>query len=342
MKKVYTLLLIGLSLMATGCLKDDMKALDQRQIDDRAIQNYLANHSVSAVKDPSGFYYEVLKSNPSGKPLGVNDVAIVYYKISLLNGTVLEAKSSKNGPPLRFLHAQGGLVPEGINYGTGLMREGEKYRFLIPSHMGLGDFFALGYIGPNEVLIAEVELLSVESRAQQMQWEDDSIKSYLGSKNITNYEGYPSGLHKYTISPGSGQFPVEGRVVRAIMKRTYLNGTKTHSFHTSDTVNIYLRRHENDHVQGASPATEGLKEGLMKMREGETAVLLVPSHLAFGGQLINIYDNKNQVVGYAGSIQVFPQKFRNDYVERDLNMQNIYPLTILKYEIKILRIYMVQ
>jgi FKBP-type peptidyl-prolyl cis-trans isomerase FkpA len=341
MKNIYIIIMFGLSLMTTGCLKEDMRALDQRQLDDKAIQTYIANHSVSAVKDPSGFYYEVLKANPSGKSIGVNDVASVYYKISLLNGTVLEARKVTNSTPLRFLHVQGGLIPEGMNYGIGLMKEGEKFRFYIPSHMGLGNFYFQGYIGPNEVLIAEVELVGVESLSQQVQWEDDSIKSYLARHNITGFESYSSGLHKYTISPGIGQYPVEGRVVRAIMKRQYLDGTKTHSFHTSDTVNIFLRKHENDYVQGASPATEGLKEGLMKMREGETAVLLVPSHLAFGGQLVNIYDNKNLVVGYAGSIQVFPQKFRNDYVEKTLNMQNIYPLTVLKYEIKILRIYLV-
>jgi FKBP-type peptidyl-prolyl cis-trans isomerase FkpA len=342
MKKIYITLIFGFSFLVYGCIKEDFQNLNQVQIDDKIIRNYIANNDVSAIKDPAGFYYEILRSNPSGQPIGPNDVVTVYYKICLLNGTVLEAKTSNNSSPLRFLHSEGGLVPEGINHGIGLMKTGEKFRFIIPSYMGFGQYYSLGYIGPNEVLIAEVELLSIENNSRQKKWEDDSIKSYLTHHNILNYESFGSGLHKYTIIPGSGQYPTEGRVVKAVMHRKYLNETKTHSFHDSDTVNIYLRKGENDYVQGASPATEGLKEGLMNMRRGETAVLLVPSHLAFGGKLINILDNKNQIVGYSGSIQVFPQKFRDEYVEKYLNMQNIYPLTILKYEIKILEIYMVQ
>jgi FKBP-type peptidyl-prolyl cis-trans isomerase FkpA len=343
MKKVYIIFIISLSILFYGCIKEDFQNFNQIQIDDSIIRNYIKNNDISAIKDPSGFYYEILQSNPSGQMIGLNDVASVYYKICLFNGTVLEAKNSNNSRPLKFLHSQGGLVPEGINHGIGLMRTGEKFRFFIPSHMGLKQFYSLGYIGPNEVLIAEIELISIESTSQQEKWEDDSIKSYLAFQNISNYASFGSGLHKYIIAPGSGPYPTVGNVVKTVMQRKYLNGTKTHSFHSSDTVNIYLRRGENDFVQGASPATEGLKEGLMNMRRGETAVLLVPSHLAFGGHLINILDNKNQIVGYSGSIQVFPQKFRDEYVEKNLmNMQNIYPLTILKYEIKILEIYMVQ
>lgn len=340
MKYKYLLItFLFFSILLNACREDDPVVIDQEKIDEELLQDYFTTNQISPNHDPNGFYYEILQENASGQVVGDHEIALVYYKISLLNGKVLEVRVAENSQPLKFLHSWGGLIPEGINYGIGLMKTGEKFRFYLPSAVAFGNFYAKAYMGRNEILIAEVELVDIETRTDQSQWEDDSIKNYLSSNNITDYEKLSSGVYKYKINSGYGSTPGVGNIVKVKMKRKYLNGIPTHSLNEGDTVDIYIPHGADDYYSNVSRATEGLKSGLLNMQLGEKAVVLVPSHLAFGGTLIEIIDNNNSVVGYNGSIQIFPQKFRDDYVENQLEMQNIYPLTILQYELQLLQIY---
>ncbi len=337
--KYLPIIFLTSSLLLNACREDEPIVVDQKKIDEELLQDYFTQHQISPIHDPDGFYYEILQENASGQVIGDHEIALVYYKISLLSGKVIEVRVAENSQPLRFLHSWGGLIPEGINYGIGLMKKGEKFKFYLPSDMAFGNFYAKGIMGRNEILIAEIELVDIETRAEQTQWEDDSIKSYLVSHQITNFETLSSGIYKYKINSGYGAMPQAGNLVKVAMKRKYLNGKPTHSLNIGDTVDIYIPQGSDDYYPNVSRATEGLKTGLLNMQLGEQAVVLVPSHLAFGGSLVEVLDNNNKVVGYNGSIQVFPQKFRDDYVEHHLEMQNIYPLTILQYELRLLQIY---
>lgn len=319
-----------------GCRELEQDKLDQDALDDQIIRQHIAEKELPAQKDPMGYYYVRLVENPGGMPVDEDQVVSVYYRISLLDGKVLESRQIVNSQPLKFMHTWGGLAPEAINYGISLMKTGEKYRFLIPSGLAFGEHYELGYFGSNEILSAEVELVKVESLTEHAAWEDDSIRKYIASHQIANCETLSSGVYKYTVNAGHGGQPVAGKVVQVVLRRKYLNETYAGDLvgAKSDTVDLYLPVGQNDYVEGISRATEGLKEGLLSMSLGEEAVILTPSHLAFGGKLIDYGDS------YGGSIQVFPQKFRDKFVKDYLGMQqNIYPLIPLKYEAKLLRIY---
>ena len=104
----------------------------------------------------SGLQYEVLTEGTGRTPTATDKVE-VNYRGTLLNGTEFDS-SYKRGQPIDFRLNQ---VIKGWTEGVQLMKEGAKYRFVIPSKLAYGRQGAGGAIGPDETLIFEVELLKV-------------------------------------------------------------------------------------------------------------------------------------------------------------------------------------
>jgi FKBP-type peptidyl-prolyl cis-trans isomerase len=105
----------------------------------------------------SGLQYEVIKEGSGPKPT-VESVVSVYYKGSLLNGKVFD--ESQPGSPIEFPVGQ--VIPGWIE-GIQLMTVGSKYKFYVPGNLGYGENGnPQGGIGPNEVLVFEVELVAIK------------------------------------------------------------------------------------------------------------------------------------------------------------------------------------
>lgn len=105
----------------------------------------------------SGLQYEVLKEANGAKPTA-NDKVKVHYVGTLTNGTKFDSSYDRGEPATFPLNG----VIKGWTEGLQLMSVGSKYKFYIPPELGYGEQGAPGAIGPNEVLIFEVELLSIE------------------------------------------------------------------------------------------------------------------------------------------------------------------------------------
>ena len=105
----------------------------------------------------SGLQYEVLEEGEGASP-GPKTEVTVHYHGTLTNGEVFDS-SVNRGTPATF-----GLdkVIKGWTEGLQLMKEGAKYKFYIPSELGYGERSPGGSIGPNEVLVFEVELITVK------------------------------------------------------------------------------------------------------------------------------------------------------------------------------------
>jgi len=116
-----------------------------------------ANKKKDGVKvTASGLQYKVLKEGEGAKP-GPESNVKVNYKGTLIDGTEFDS-SYKRGQPATF---QVGRVIKGWVEGLQLMKAGSKYEFYIPSELAYGDRGAGPVIGPNSVLVFEVELLEV-------------------------------------------------------------------------------------------------------------------------------------------------------------------------------------
>ena len=108
-------------------------------------------------KDPSGFYYEILKKGEGASPPMENSVRLHYHG-TLIDGTVFDS-SVDRGQPANF--PMSGVI-KGFSGGLTKTQVGGKIRIYIPSELGYGDNPRPGgKIKPGDTLIFECELLEI-------------------------------------------------------------------------------------------------------------------------------------------------------------------------------------
>ncbi len=106
---------------------------------------------------PSGLQYKVIDEG-KGKSPKAGDTVTVNYRGTLIDGTEFDS-SYKRGQPATF--PVNGVI-KGWTEALQLMKEGAKWQLFIPSALAYGDKGAGGMIGPNAVLIFDVELISIK------------------------------------------------------------------------------------------------------------------------------------------------------------------------------------
>ncbi|NOG97875.1 MAG: FKBP-type peptidyl-prolyl cis-trans isomerase [Ignavibacteriae bacterium] len=108
------------------------------------------------VTTESGLQYKVIEEGNGAKP-GPEDTVTVHYRGTLINGEEFDSSYKRNQPATFPVN---GVIP-GWTEALQLMKAGAKWELYIPSEIAYGARGAGGAIGPNEVLIFEVELLEV-------------------------------------------------------------------------------------------------------------------------------------------------------------------------------------
>lgn len=121
-------------------------------------QNFLNENAKKegVITLPSGLQYQVLSEGTGKKPKATDQVKC-HYEGMLVDGTLFDS-SIQRGEPATFGLNQ---VIAGWTEGLQLMKEGAKYRFFIPYHLGYGEHGAGSSIPPFATLIFDVELIEV-------------------------------------------------------------------------------------------------------------------------------------------------------------------------------------
>jgi len=110
----------------------------------------------------SGLQYKVITMGKGRKPTTSNDVK-VHYKGALIDGKVFDSSYNRNEP---VTFPVTGVI-KGWTEVLQLMPEGSKWTVYIPSDLAYGDRGAGKDIGPNEVLVFDVELLQVIDKSPE-------------------------------------------------------------------------------------------------------------------------------------------------------------------------------
>lgn len=109
----------------------------------------------------SGLQYQVLESGDEGaRSPTLEDTVEVHYKGMLRDGTVFDSSIERDKPAVFGLKH---IIP-GWQEALPMMKVGDKWKLFLPPELGYGEQGAGGDIGPNEVLIFEVELLDVKDQ----------------------------------------------------------------------------------------------------------------------------------------------------------------------------------
>lgn len=104
----------------------------------------------------SGLQYEILTPGKGPKPQATSTVK-VNYRGTTIDGNEFDSSYKRNAPATFPLNG----VIKGWTEGLQLVPVGSKVRFVIPSELAYGANGTPGGIGPDSVLVFEVELLAI-------------------------------------------------------------------------------------------------------------------------------------------------------------------------------------
>ena len=137
--------------------EDKNKVSSQSNIEEG--NNFLAENKNKdgVVTTATGLQYKVIAQGNGSKPVPTDKVS-VHYRGTLIDGTEFDS-SYKRGKPVSF--PVNGVI-KGWTEALQLMNVGSKYQLFIPSNLAYGKRGAGQTIGPDAVLIFEVELLGIE------------------------------------------------------------------------------------------------------------------------------------------------------------------------------------
>jgi FKBP-type peptidyl-prolyl cis-trans isomerase len=134
--------------------KQQQAAADNKAAGEKFLEENKTKEGI--IVTASGLQYQILQEGTGAKPTSQDKVS-VNYRGTLIDGTEFDS-SYKSGQPISF--SVTGVI-SGWTEALQLMSTGSKYKLFIPSELGYGERGSRT-IGPNEVLIFEIELLSIE------------------------------------------------------------------------------------------------------------------------------------------------------------------------------------
>ncbi|MCK7513493.1 MAG: FKBP-type peptidyl-prolyl cis-trans isomerase [Desulfobacterales bacterium] len=120
-----------------------------------------ANKGKDGIKTlPSGLQYKVITEG-TGKTPKATDTVVTNYRGTLIDGTEFDSSYQRKAPATFKVNG----VIKGWTEALQLMKEGAKWQLFVPSEIAYGERGAGPNIGPNAVLIFEIELISAKEES---------------------------------------------------------------------------------------------------------------------------------------------------------------------------------
>ncbi len=124
------------------------------------LQQFLREEELPVQPTKSGLYYFCLKEG-TGRKVQKGDTVTVNYEGRFLNGKFFDS-TVRRKQPFQFVYGTEWQVVAGMEEAIGMMKEGEKSLFILPSNLAFGtEGSSTGIIPPFTSLIFEVEIIAI-------------------------------------------------------------------------------------------------------------------------------------------------------------------------------------
>jgi FKBP-type peptidyl-prolyl cis-trans isomerase FkpA len=173
-----------------------MKAQQEEQIkkDDKIIADLLKKDKITASKGELGTYVQIIQAG-TGPNVDTSSVVKINYTGKTLEGTTFDSNTDPAFNHVRPLLANltndpslGMRVVPGWNDGLKLLNKGAKAKFYIPSSLAYGAQGNGREIGPNAILVFDIEVLDILDKtqaataaAQEQKIMEEMQKKYMDS-----------------------------------------------------------------------------------------------------------------------------------------------------------------
>ena len=140
---------------------EENKKSEQGEFDEKkTIEEFLAGNSIQSEPIANGMYYIKIREGKGPAP-DSGRVALVNYRGYFLNGRCFD--SNYETQPFEYTLGAEEQMIRGLELGIRRMHEGEKAKFIIPSHLAFGsNGSSNGMVPAFTTVIYEVELLKVQ------------------------------------------------------------------------------------------------------------------------------------------------------------------------------------
>jgi FKBP-type peptidyl-prolyl cis-trans isomerase len=124
------------------------------------LQQFLSEEKLPVQPTNSGLFH-LLINEGTGKIVEMGDTITVNYEGRFLNGKFFDSTIRRN-QPFQFVYGTEWQVVKGLEEAIGMMREGEKSLFILPSDLAFGtEGSSTGIVPPFTSLIFEVEIIAI-------------------------------------------------------------------------------------------------------------------------------------------------------------------------------------
>ncbi len=129
------------------------------KIEEQQIDDFVKRYKWDLKTTGTGLRYMIYEHG-KGKQALDGMLASIDYQATLLNGdTVLSSGKSR---PLTFRIGQDAAVPSGLHQGILMLHQGDRAKFILPSHLAFGLTGDQNKVPPKSTLIYDIQLVELK------------------------------------------------------------------------------------------------------------------------------------------------------------------------------------